>query len=252
MESCDGIVRNAEKWSVGLNSTDPGLEIVNPHAAGIDVGNESHYVAVPPGRDAQPVREFGSWTAALEEMAQWLKSCGVAWAAPVVWLPVIGTLSRYCTWHQETLELMEPSPTPRAENETSKSPQLQRATFTLLPSSDFHHIKQGSEMAEPRKDWGENDVSLTDVVSNVAEKVADSMSDALHPLVERYAQMFAQGARTPVLRRPSDIGAIGRRVFPIARRHSPRSVVHPGRLGQAADRQPSHDEQTPCFRPRFT
>jgi hypothetical protein len=47
----------------GLNSTDPGLEIVNPHAAGIDVGNESHYVAVPPGRDAQPVREFGSWTA---------------------------------------------------------------------------------------------------------------------------------------------------------------------------------------------
>ena len=30
-----------------------------------------------PGRDAHPVREFGSWTAALIEMAQWLKSCGV-------------------------------------------------------------------------------------------------------------------------------------------------------------------------------
>ena len=25
-----------------LNATDPGLEIVNPDAAGIDVGNESH------------------------------------------------------------------------------------------------------------------------------------------------------------------------------------------------------------------
>ena len=60
-----------------LNSTDPGLEIVHPHAAGIDVGNESHDVAVPPGRDAQPVREFGSWTAALEEMAPWWKSWGV-------------------------------------------------------------------------------------------------------------------------------------------------------------------------------
>ena len=35
-----------------LNSADPGLEIIHPHAAGIDVGNESHYVAVPPGRDA--------------------------------------------------------------------------------------------------------------------------------------------------------------------------------------------------------
>ena len=45
-----------------LNSADPGLEIIHPHAAGIDVGNESHYVAVPAGRDARPVREFGSWT----------------------------------------------------------------------------------------------------------------------------------------------------------------------------------------------
>jgi len=43
-----------------LNSAVPGLEVVNPHVAGIDVGNESRYVAVPPGRDARPVREFGS------------------------------------------------------------------------------------------------------------------------------------------------------------------------------------------------
>jgi transposase len=60
-----------------LNSVDPGLEIVNRHAAGIDIGNRSHYVAVPPGRDEQPVREFGSWTADLERMAEWLKACGV-------------------------------------------------------------------------------------------------------------------------------------------------------------------------------
>jgi hypothetical protein len=39
-----------------LNASDPGLEIVNRDAAGIDVGNQSHYVAVPPGRDAQPVQ----------------------------------------------------------------------------------------------------------------------------------------------------------------------------------------------------
>jgi transposase len=38
---------------------------VHPDAAGIDVGNKSHFVAVPPGRDAQPVQEFGSWTADL-------------------------------------------------------------------------------------------------------------------------------------------------------------------------------------------
>ena len=56
---------------------DPGLTIVNPHAAGIDVGNESHYVAVPPSRDATPVQEFGSWTADLERMCEWLQACRI-------------------------------------------------------------------------------------------------------------------------------------------------------------------------------
>ena len=35
-----------------LCAADPGLEVVHPDAAGIDVGNTSHFVAVPPGRDA--------------------------------------------------------------------------------------------------------------------------------------------------------------------------------------------------------
>jgi transposase len=60
-----------------LQSPDPGLEIVNRHAAGIDVGSASHFVAVPPDRDPHPIREFGSWTAALEEMAAWLKACKI-------------------------------------------------------------------------------------------------------------------------------------------------------------------------------
>ena len=81
-----------------LNATDPGLEIVNPDAAGSDVGNESHYVAVPPGRDPQPVREFGSWTAALEEMAQWLIRCRirsvVMQSTGVYWMAVYDVLQK--------------------------------------------------------------------------------------------------------------------------------------------------------------
>lgn len=60
-----------------LRSDDPGLEIVHRDAAGIDIGNESHFVAVPAGRDEQPVREFGSWTDDLRRMAAWLKACGI-------------------------------------------------------------------------------------------------------------------------------------------------------------------------------
>jgi len=51
--------------------------LVHPDAAGIDIGNESHFVVVAPGRDTQPVREFGSWTSDLNCMAEWLKSCGI-------------------------------------------------------------------------------------------------------------------------------------------------------------------------------
>jgi hypothetical protein len=58
-------------------AADPGLTIVYANAGGIDVGNESHYVAVPPNRDPNPVREFGCWTAALNQMAEWLKSCRI-------------------------------------------------------------------------------------------------------------------------------------------------------------------------------
>jgi transposase len=60
-----------------LCAADPGLEVVHPDAAGIDVGNTSHFVAGPPGRDAHPVQEFGSWTSDLRRMAAWLKRCGI-------------------------------------------------------------------------------------------------------------------------------------------------------------------------------
>ena len=56
---------------------DPGLTVVHADAGGIDAGNQSHFVAVPPDRDANPVREFGCWTESLNQIAKWLKSCRV-------------------------------------------------------------------------------------------------------------------------------------------------------------------------------
>ncbi|HKF04341.1 MAG TPA: IS110 family transposase [Candidatus Sulfotelmatobacter sp.] len=73
------------------------LDVVHPNAAGIDIGNESHYVAVPPDRDAQPVRQFACFTEALQQMAAWLKSCGIDTVAMqstgVYWLPVYEILT---------------------------------------------------------------------------------------------------------------------------------------------------------------
>lgn len=50
---------------------------LHQNAAGIDVGNAEHYVAVPAGRDAEPVQKFGSFTADLHRLARWLKVCGI-------------------------------------------------------------------------------------------------------------------------------------------------------------------------------
>lgn len=42
---------------------------LNQHAAGIDIGSRSHFVAVPEGTDDQPVREFSTFTDDLERLA---------------------------------------------------------------------------------------------------------------------------------------------------------------------------------------
>ena len=80
-------------------AADPGLRIVHANAGGIDVGNESHYVAVPPDRDPNPVREFGCWTAALNQMAEWLKSCRVdtvaVQATGVYWIALYDVLEQH-------------------------------------------------------------------------------------------------------------------------------------------------------------
>jgi hypothetical protein len=46
------------------------MEIVNPHAAGIDIGSRSHWVAI--GQQEKDIREFGVYNQDLFEMASWL------------------------------------------------------------------------------------------------------------------------------------------------------------------------------------
>ena len=68
------------------------FERVNLNAAGIDIGSETHYVAVGSDKDDQPVRHFGCYTSDLKGMAAWLLSCGVETVAlestGVYWLNV--------------------------------------------------------------------------------------------------------------------------------------------------------------------
>ena len=72
------------------------LTITHPNAAGIDIGSASHYVGVPPDRCDAPVREFASFTADLNALADWLAACGVDTVAMestgVYWIPLFELL----------------------------------------------------------------------------------------------------------------------------------------------------------------
>jgi hypothetical protein len=81
-----------------MQSEDLSLEVIHPDAAGIDTGNESHYAAVPPSRDSQPVRQFGCTTAELKAMADWLQQCRIRTIAMqstgVYWIAVYDILEQ--------------------------------------------------------------------------------------------------------------------------------------------------------------
>jgi transposase len=55
---------------------DISMEVINPHAAGIDIGSRSHWVAV--GQNDEDVRQFGVFNEDLFSIAEWLKECGIS------------------------------------------------------------------------------------------------------------------------------------------------------------------------------
>jgi transposase len=72
------------------------LPVLNPDAAGIDIGATEIYVAVPADRDAEPIRMFATFTQDLNELADWLQQCRVRTVAMestgVYWIPLMQIL----------------------------------------------------------------------------------------------------------------------------------------------------------------
>jgi len=72
------------------------MPILHPHAAGIDVGAEEHWVCVPADRDAQPVQKFSAFTCDLHRLADWLTACRITTvvmeSTGVYWIPLFQIL----------------------------------------------------------------------------------------------------------------------------------------------------------------
>ncbi len=80
----------------GSRDTRGRLATINPNAAGLDVGSTFHVVAVPAGRDDQPVRTFRTFSGDLHRLADWLEETGITTVAmestSVYWIPVFEIL----------------------------------------------------------------------------------------------------------------------------------------------------------------
>jgi transposase len=75
------MAQRKQKKSPSQSSLPPQLATVNLHIAGLDVGADTPYVAVPPPGASPPVRCFGACTADLEALADWLAAGGVTTVA---------------------------------------------------------------------------------------------------------------------------------------------------------------------------
>jgi hypothetical protein len=89
------------------------LPVLHPDAAGVDIGAEEIFVAIPADRDALPVRRFPTFTGDLLEAAAWLKQCGIRTVAmestSVYWIPLYQIWRRKaskCSWSTRSMSNM--------------------------------------------------------------------------------------------------------------------------------------------------
>lgn len=87
--------RRSDRKQQGPIRPAASLPVVNPHAAGIDIGATEHWVCVPEDSvtaGQSNVRSFGAYTADLDQLVEWLLACGVKTVAMestgVYWIAV--------------------------------------------------------------------------------------------------------------------------------------------------------------------
>jgi len=94
MRRCHG-----KKADARARAKERQFEVINPDAAGIDVGASEMWVCVPGECDRERVRKFGTDTVELEAIAAWLQERGVKTVAMestgVYWIPLYQVLENH-------------------------------------------------------------------------------------------------------------------------------------------------------------
>ncbi|NCC34013.1 MAG: IS110 family transposase, partial [Chloroflexia bacterium] len=162
--------------------------LVNPDAAGLDIGAERMWVCVPSDRDQPAVRSFGTFTPDLNALVDWLVACKITTVAMestgVYWIPIYEMLEargleavlvnahhlkivpgrksdvQDCQWIQRlhTYGLLQGSFRPTAEITTLRAYIRQRANLVEQRAMHIHLMQKALHLMN---------LQLTQVVSDI-------------------------------------------------------------------------------------
>jgi transposase len=192
--------KQSKSLSRRIWTENPGLDVVHSDAAGIDVGNNEHYVAVAPEKTDESVQRFGCFTGELQRLARFLKAHGIRSVAMqstgVYWIPLYDLLEEqgfqvYLVNARDTKNL------PGRKTDVQESQWLLKLhTYGLLrnsfrPTSDIRtlrtywrqradHVQTASECANRmQKCLTQMNLQLANVISNIMGQTGQKILRAI-------------------------------------------------------------------------
>jgi transposase len=175
------------------------MDVLRPNAAGIDIGATSNYVALPPDRN-QAIREFGSFTCDLNQLADWLLDHSITTVAMeatgVYWIPLFQILEdrglevflvnahhvkavpgrksdvKDCQWlqHLHSVGLLKASFRPQQEIVAIRSLARNRAKLVRYATQHVHHMQ---------KSLTQMNIQLHHVISDITGVTGLAIIDAI-------------------------------------------------------------------------
>jgi transposase len=177
-------MRRAQRKTIAWEA----MPVINPDAAGLDIGSAEIWACVPANRAPQPVRKFGTYTPDLHALVDWLQSCGIETVAMestgVYWIPIYEILEarglevylvnarhlkhvpgrksdwQDCQWIQRlhSLGLLNGSFRPEGEMCALRAYRRHRATLIEHRAAHIQHMQKALH---------EMNVQLTQVLSDI-------------------------------------------------------------------------------------
>ena len=187
---------------------DRGFSSTHPDAAAIDIGSRMHVAAVPPDRDPEPVRTFGTCTGDLQRLADWFERCGVRTIAMestgVYWIPAYEILEQR-GFEVVLVNARDAKHVPGRKTDVSDAQWLQRLHEYGLLRASFH---PKGELAALRAYLRQRERLLDYAASHVQhlQKALMQMNVQLHHVVTdvtgttgmRIIRAIVEGERNPM------------------------------------------------------